>query len=129
MKGKFIALLIIVFIVGCAQHQPLSIKNSNLTQGNVQMNLKVDQTTKNQVLENFGSPNVTTRNSSGHEVWTYQRAGQVAQGQSEKGFFSVLLLGGSSLATAETGSRMITLIITFDENDIVKDFKSRESNF
>ena len=65
--------IVLISLMGCAQHQPLSIKNSNLTQGNVQMNLEVDKTTKNEVLEKFGSPNVTTRNSAGEEVWTYQR--------------------------------------------------------
>ncbi len=127
--NRLFLLTLSLIIVGCAQHQPLSIKNSNLTQGNVQMNLEVDKTTKSEVIEKFGSPNVTTRNSSGEEVWTYQRAGQVGQGQSEKGFFSVLLLGGSSTSTVETSSRMITLIITFDSDDVVRDFKSRTSNF
>ena len=126
---KIIAITLLFSLIGCTQHQPLSIKNSNLTQGNVQMNLEVDKTTKNEVLEKFGSPNVTTRNSSGEEVWTYQRAAQVGQAQSEKGFFSVLLFGGSSMATGETSSKMITLIITFDSEDIVRDFKSRMSNF
>lgn len=126
--NKILPVILILGLAGCAQHQPLSIKNSNLTQGNVQMNLEVDKTTKIVVLEKFGSPNVTTRNSSGQEVWTYQRAGQIAQSQSEKGLFSVLL-GGSSVATGETSSKMITLIITFDSDDIVRDFKSRTSNF
>lgn len=127
---KLLPIVLLFTMIGCAaQHEPLSIKNSNLTQGNVQMNLKVDETTKSEVLEKFGSPNVTTRNSSGEEVWTYQRAAQVGQAKSEKGFFSVLLLGGSSAATGETSSRMVTLIITFDGDDIVRDFKSRTSNF
>ena len=126
---KLFTIILSVIIVGCAQHQPLSIKNSNLTQGNIQMNLEVDKTIKSEILEKFGSPNVTTRDSSGNEVWTYQRAGQVGQAQSENNFFSVLLFGGSSMSTVETSSRMITLIITFDSDDIVRNFKSRTSNF
>ena len=42
----------------------------------------------------------------------------------------MILAGKSSNAAGlETSSRMITLIIKFDNNDIVTDFRSRESNF
>jgi hypothetical protein len=37
---------------------PVNARNSILTQGKVQLNLHVGQTTKAQVLEAFGSPNV-----------------------------------------------------------------------
>lgn len=120
-----------IFIVGCVTApEPLTKRNSELTQGNVQMNLQVGTTTKMEVLENFGSPNVTTRDGNGNEVWTYQRAAQVAQSSSQSGYWTVILAGKSSNAAGlETSSRMITLIIKFDKNDIVTDFRSRESNF
>ena len=117
-------------LVGCKTTEPLTSKNSNLTQGNVQMNLTVGETSKSEVLENFGSPNVTTRDGSGQEVWSYQRAAQVSQSSSSEGYWTIIFAGQSSSATGfESSSRMITLIIKFDENDIVTDFKSRESNF
>ena len=109
---------------------PLTDKNSQLTQGNVQMNLVVGETSKAQVLENFGSPNVTTRDGSGKEVWSYQRAAQVSQSSSKEGYWSIIIAGQSSSAAGmESSSKMITLIIKFDANDIVYDFKSRESIF
>ena len=115
---------------GCAPPPPLAEKNSALTQGNIQMNLVVGQTTKAEVLETFGAPNVTTRDGSGREVWTYQRAAQVAQSSSRSGYWTVILAGqGSSASGFETGSRMITLIIKFDGNDVVTDFRSRTSDF
>ena len=46
---------------GCVAVQPVTDRNSTLTQGNVQMNLVIGQTTKAAVLETFGAPNVTTR--------------------------------------------------------------------
>ena len=110
--------------------QPLTERNSALTQGNIQMNLIVGQTTKAAVLETFGAPNVTTRDGSGKEVWTYQRAAQVAQSSNRSGYWTVILAGQSSSASGfETGSRMITLIIKFDGNDVVTDFRSRTSDF
>ncbi len=115
----------------CASsNQPLTQQNSQLTQGNVQMNLEVGKTTKAEVLENFGAPNITTRDGAGREVWTYQRAAQVAQSSSKTGFWTIILAGQSSSATGfESSSRMITLIIKFNKNDIVSDFRSRTSNF
>lgn len=128
--SKIFAIISILFLVGCKTTEPLSSKNSNLTQGNVQMNLQVGETTKVEVLENFGSPNVTTRDASGQEVWSYQRAAQVAQSTTSEGYWTIIFAGQSKTATGfESSSRMITLIIKFDENDVVTDFRSRESNF
>jgi outer membrane protein assembly factor BamE (lipoprotein component of BamABCDE complex) len=128
--SKFFAIISVLFLVGCKTTEPLSSKNSNLTQGNVQMNLQVGETTKVEVLENFGSPNVTTRDASGQEVWSYQRAAQVAQSTTSEGYWTIIFAGQSKTATGfESSSRMITLIIKFDENDVVTDFRSRESNF
>ncbi|MFO1375029.1 MAG: hypothetical protein U1E99_10690 [Agitococcus sp.] len=94
------------------------------------MNLAVGQTTKAEVLEKFGSPNITTRDGAGREVWSYQREAQVTQSASQSGYWSVILAGQSSSAAGfESSSRMITLIIKFDDKDIVTDFRSRTSNF
>ena len=120
-----------LILVGCVPSpQPLTDRNSNLTQGSVQLALEVGATTKAQVLEKFGSPNITARDGSGREVWTYQRSAQVTQSSSRTGYWSILLLGQSGDSTGfESTSRMITLIIKFDSGDVVEDFKSRTSNF
>lgn len=94
------------------------------------MNLVVGHTTKSDVIETFGAPNITTRDGSGREVWTYQRQAQVTQSSAKSGNWTILLAGQSSSASGfETSSRMITLIIKFDSNDVVSDFRSRTSNF
>ena len=132
MKSKIpIVLVICAALTGCVNPpQPLTERNSQLTQGNVQMNLIVGKTTKAEVIEHFGSPNITTRDGAGREVWTYQRAAQVAQSSSQSGYWTVILAGKSSSASGfESSSRMITLIIKFDESDVVVDFRSRTSNF
>ena len=110
--------------------QPLTERNSQLTQGNVQMNLIVGQTAKAEVLENFGAPNITTRDGAGREVWTYQRAAQISQSSSQSGYWTIILAGQSSRSSGfESSSSMITLIIKFDQNDVVNDFRSRTSKF
>ena len=120
-----------IMLVGCVSApKPLTERNSQLTQGNVQMNLVVGKTTKADVLEHFGAPNITTRDGAGREVWSYQRAAQVAQSSSQSGYWTIILAGQSSNASGfESSSKMITLIIKFDSNDIVTDFRSRTSNF
>ncbi len=116
---------------GCVSNPtPLTDKNSELTHGNVQMNLIAGKTTKAEVIEVFGSPNITTRDGAGREVWTYQRAAQVQQSSRQEGYWTIIFAGRSSQASGfETTSRMITLIIKFDKNDRVVDFRSRTSNF
>ena len=131
ITALLIGLVVSTTLVGCmSPPRPLTERNSQLTQGNVQMNLKVGQTTKAQVLEYFGSPNITTRDGTAREVWSYQRTAQVAQSSSQSGYWTIVFGGQSSNASGfESSSRMMTLIIKFDSNDIVADFKSRTSNF
>ncbi|MFT6791167.1 MAG: outer membrane protein assembly factor BamE (lipoprotein component of BamABCDE complex) [Cellvibrionaceae bacterium] len=137
VQGKTMKLKIIIFLflpllmTACiTAPQPVSDRNSSLTQGNIQMNLEVGKTTKVDVLETFGSPNITTRDGAGREVWTYQRQAQVAESSSKSGYWTVILAGNSSsTAGFESSSRMITLIIKFDDKDVVADFRSRSSNF
>ena len=118
-------------MAGCVTApEPLTKKNSQLTQGMVQLKVEVGKTSKTEILETFGAPNITTRDSSGDEVWTYQRQAQANQSSSQSGYWTIILAGKTSKASGfETSSRMMTLIIKFNNDDIVTDFKSRESNF
>ena len=131
MIRYFIIGLFLITITGCITNpKPLTERNSQLTQGSVQLTLKVNETTKAEVLEVFGAPNITTRNSDKIEVWTYQRSAQVSQSSSQSGYWTIILAGQSGDSSGlETSSRMITLIIKFNDKDIVTDFNSRTSNF
>ncbi|MBC6445182.1 MAG: hypothetical protein GDA50_07135 [Alphaproteobacteria bacterium GM202ARS2] len=104
------------------------------THGQVQLTLKKGVTTQADVLEVFGAPNVATTDSSGQELWTYQKYAQVSRASSSsEGFaWTIFLLGGGSRranAEAGTSSRTLTLLIRFDKRGIVDDFKSRASSF
>ena len=132
---RFFALCITflsVLVSSCANtvSRPVTERNSALTHGNVQMNVEIGRTTQTQILEAFGAPNITTIDAEGQEVWTYQRHATVAQSQSGSNYWTVFLAGGSqSAAGFEQSTRTITLILKFDENNIVSDFRSRASNF
>jgi outer membrane protein assembly factor BamE (lipoprotein component of BamABCDE complex) len=131
MRACLAGISSILLLSSCAtQPAPVDQRNSALTQGNVQLVLKVGETTKAEVLEAFGAPNITTRDGSGKEVWSYQRAATVAQTSATSNYWTIILAGESNAAAGfSQTSRMITLIIKFDENDVVSDFRSRESNF
>lgn len=123
--------LVVTVLTGCINPpQPITDRNSQLTQGNVQLSVQVGRTTKAEILESFGAPNITTRDGSGREVWTYQRSGQASQSGSRSGYWTILFAGQSGGNSGfEASSRMITLIIKFDANDVVSDFRSRASHF
>ncbi len=113
-----------------AKPKPVDNRNSALTQGNVQLNLKVGQSTKAEVLEVFGAPNITTRDGNGQEVWSYQRHATVSQSSSKSGFFTILIAGAGSKASGFSQTmRTMTLIIKFSPEDVVTDFRSRTSDF
>ena len=109
---------------------PVTTRNSELTHGNVQLVIKTGSTTQTEIIEVFGAPNITSIDGSGAEVWTYQRSAQVSQSSTQESYWTVVLAGQSTSASGfETTSRMITLIIKFNKNKVVSDFRSRSSNF
>lgn len=128
---KILALTAMLAASACATApEPVDQRNSALTQGNVQLNLRVGETTKAEVLEKFGSPNITTRDGSGAEVWSYQRHATVSQSSAGGSYWTILLAGGGKSAEGfSQTSRTMTLIIKFDKSDVVSDFRSRTSDF
>lgn len=131
MKIFFAATLSLLLLPSNVSAQAeMAGKNSAMTQGNVQLNVKVGQTTKAEVLEVFGAPNITTRDGSGQEVWSYQRHATVSQSTEKNSFWTILLVGGSKSASGYSQSmRTMTLILKFDSKDVVTDFRSRTSDF
>ncbi len=127
--------------VALAKKQDTDSHNS-LTQGMVQLTLRVGETSQTEVLETFGAPNLTTLDASGQEVWVYDRQATVTSSGSS-GFSIGMLLGGggsgvaggaglgfsSSKSKSTQTQRTMTLIIKFGPEKLVTDFKSRSSSF
>lgn len=132
IPSKMLILATSILVSACATTAPGPVdqRNSALTQGNVQMNLAVGKTTKAEVLEKFGAPNITTRDGSGQEVWSYQRYATVSQSTASQSYWTIFLAGQASTADGfSQTTRTMTLIIKFDAKDIVSDFRSRTSDF
>jgi outer membrane protein assembly factor BamE (lipoprotein component of BamABCDE complex) len=126
VRFRMLAAIALGLTLGCSSPPSDKPVNSELTQGNVQLHLVKGQTTKAQVLEAFGAPNLTTRDAEGLEVWTYERSAREAK--SNSAFWTVILAGSSSSGFEESSRNMI-LIIKFDAKDVVNDFNSRASSF
>lgn len=114
----------ILLLSGCASVQP--VEKGNLTPGMAKTKIIKGQTTQNEVLEVFGAPNIVTKNKSGNEVWTYDKA-SVETGTSD--VYGTILIAGGSGSRSSTSARTFTLMIEFDDNDVVKDFSYRASAF
>lgn len=132
MKSLLAAALCVVALSACATSAPGPVdqRNSALTSGNVSMNLEVGKTTQTQVLEVFGAPNIVTMDGARNTVWSYQRHATVAQANASSNYWTIVLTGGANQTAgfSET-QRTITLIIKFDGNNVVSDFRSRTSDF
>jgi len=125
MKKKMIYLFVLVLLVsGCASVQP--VQKGNLTPGMAKTKIIKGQTSQNEILEVFGAPNIVTKNKSGNEVWTYDKA-SVETGTSD--VYGTILIAGGAGSRSSTSARTFTLMIEFDDKNIVKDFSYRSSAF
>jgi len=146
MKAILAATLLCGVLLQAPSAQARSSESDNtpntLTHGMAQMTLHVRTTTQLEVVEAFGSPNITTLDAQGQEVWIYDRQATVTA-SSGSSFSIGMLLGaggggvggggglgfGSSKNKSSQTQRSMTLIIKFGPDKKVSDFKSRSSSF
>lgn len=145
MHKSFLTALSVALVVAPFSAQAFAKDGDDantLTHGMVQMTLKVGETSQAEILEKFGGPNITTIDSTGQEMWVYDRHATVSYDK-QSGFSIGLAVGGggggvgaggglgfgSKKSQSSVSTRTMTLIIKFDANKIVSDFKSRSSSF
>jgi outer membrane protein assembly factor BamE (lipoprotein component of BamABCDE complex) len=94
------------------------------------LKLQKGVTTQNDVIEAFGAPNITTIDGDGREVWTYRRHATVTTAGGNSSYFNILVFGAQSgTATGSQSSQSMTLVIKFDADKKVSDFRSIASSF
>lgn len=120
-----LAVVVALAAYGCATVKPTA-QQSNLTAGMAQTKIVKGVTTQQEILQLFGSPNIITKNRGNDEVWSYNRMS--FESSTSDAFGSLILVGGSSAVSRST-SKTMDLIITFDDNDIVKDFSVISAQF
>lgn len=117
---------------GCVAHRYAEEANDygNLTFGAVKSAIKKGETNQAEILQTFRAPNLVTKNKHNNEVWSYHRMSvQRKSGSSHAGAF--FFLGGAegSRESSRVSSQSFDLIISFDENDIVKDYSVISTNY
>lgn len=125
MCKSFTLGLLGLLLLGCATTEQPAQK-SNLTAGMVKKQIIEGVTTQNDILDVFGAPNIITKNKSGNEVWTYDTISVEKSG--EAGYWNVVV-GGASGGRSSVSTRTFTLMIEFDDNDVVKGCSYRASAF
>jgi len=114
-----------VGLAGCGE-EPAPPGGPQLSYGLIKSKVVKGATTQAEIIDMFGSPTNSTVNSSGEEVWVYDRISSSSRGKSASIWF---LLGGSSGYETQTSMKTLTFIVTFDQNKIVKEYAARQSQF
>jgi hypothetical protein len=143
------------FVVSCvrARSPELPYSNqqkSNLTAGMVKKYVTVGVATQTEIISVFGAPNIITRDKDGNEVWTYDKqsmasAAEVAEWNASGGAGAIAgglagdvaigggaTVGGSagkSSAAGQVSSATFTLMIQFDDKDVVRDYRMMATQF
>ena len=144
-----------LLVLSCvrAQSPELPYSNqqkSNLTAGMVKKYIKVGVATQTEIISVFGAPNIITRDKDGNEVWTYDKqsmasASEVAEWNASGGAGAIagglagdaaigggVTAGGSagkSSSAGQVSSATFTLMIQFDDSDVVKDYRMMATQF
>ena len=120
-----------LFLFGCAANKP---QTDRLTFGTIQKSV-YEGANQAEIMETMGAPNIITKNSDGKEVWTYDRISREAQASSGmvvSWWNPISWLGGIASGTASrssTTSKSITVLITFNDNKQVANFKYQRLEF
>jgi len=126
-----LALTPLLLFAACTAPRTEAVKpgKGNLTLGGVQTRIVNGTTTKAQVMEWFGSPNLVTRGKDG-EVWNYTRQGTATElKQSQVGAWFLIGSAGNSTGFSQSGSCSFDLLLRFDNNDVVTDHKVLQTAF
>ncbi len=142
MKFLNIVIPLALFITGCAstaEHRANVQDESGdkLTVGTIQKEIRVGMSGAD-VAGVLGAPNIVSTDEKRREVWVYDKIStETAYSTSSGGIATLIfggsgtgLLSGSSNAGASSSSqKTLTVVIKFDENDLVRDFAYNSSSF
>lgn len=129
-KGILLGFLCIgILLASCAQfpkEQGDPAEQSRLTFAVVKSKIIKGQTTQEEILKIFGSPNIITKNKNNNEVWNYSRMSYKATSGEDN---RTGLFWNGSRAVSSTTTASFDLIVIFDENDVVIDYSVISAKF
>ncbi len=110
---------------------------NRVTVGTVQREIRMGMSAA-EVAETLGSPNIVTSDDQRLETWIYDKISSDVTYSRSSGTIVGLIFGGSGggagAGSTSSGStsktqRTLTIIIKFDENNLVRDFSYHSSQF
>ena len=136
-----LALALVCTLSACtARHHVEDVRSDDtgrVTVGTVQKEIRLGMSGAD-VAEVLGSPNIVTTDTERRETWVYDKiSSEVAYSKSE-GSVVGLIFGGSggglgggstSAGATSTSQRTLTVVIKFDDNNLVRDFSYHTSSF
>lgn len=139
---NFVSLLsVAVIIAGCAASAHVQDVRADdadrITVGTVQREIRIGMSATD-VAEALGSPNIVTTDGDRRETWIYDKiSSEVAYSRSSGTVVGLIFgsggggLGAGSKEAGATASsqRTLTVIIKFDDDNLVRDFSYHTSRF
>jgi hypothetical protein len=117
---------VIVAGIGCTNRPPdVGVEQSKLTPGMTKRTITKGVTTQAEIMETFGPPELVTQRD-GKEIWTYDKLRQEIQ--SSSGYFTVLI-AGTSQRNVQSSSTSTMLIVYFDAQDRVEEYRLNTVRF
>lgn len=116
----------IATVPGCASPSPTEpARTSNVTAGMAKKTIIKGQITQADVMEVFGPPDMLTHRD-GLQIWTY---GKVRHDLETSGGCLTVLLAGAGGSRTRSTSTATMLILYFDRNDVVQDYRLNITRF
>lgn len=132
---------ILAVLTGCTAGQHVAAvqdtDTGRITVGSVQKEITVGMPAS-RVAEAIGSPNIVTTDEQHRETWVYDKISTEVAYSNSSGGIAGLLFGGSgggiaagalSSGATSTTQRTLTVIIYFDDMNLVRDFTYHASRF
>lgn len=94
-------------------------RSSALTPGGVKMTIVKGKTTQADCMEAFGTPDLITHRD-GRYIWTYDKTTYDYEKRSD---YLTVIFAGSGGDRVRSSSSSTMLIIYFDENEVVQDYR------
>lgn len=131
-----------LLLAGCsAQQHATDVRaaeeTNRLTVGTVQREVRMGMSAA-EVAEVLGSPNIVSSDDQRNETWIYDKISSDVTYSRSSGTIVGLVFGGSgggagvgstSSGSTSTSQRTLTVIIKFDDNNMVRDFSYHSSQF
>lgn len=137
-----VAALTSLTVAGCgAQHHAADVRaaeeTNRVTVGTVQREVRIGMSAA-EVAEVLGSPNIVTTDDQRNETWIYDKISTDVTYSRSSGTVVGLIFGNSAAGagvgstnagSTSTSQRTLTVVIKFDENNLVRDFSYHSSQF